>query len=556
MSLFRVFLWIPFLVIAVTCRSQPSQKSVQLPASPGRPKLIVGIVVDQMRYDYLFKYGAKYSDKGFKRLLKEGFLCRNANYSYVPTYTAPGHACIYTGTTPAVNGIVGNEWYDRKTRADIYCVSDSTVLPVGTGSYFGKMSPHQLLSTTVTDELMKASNFKSKVIGIALKDRGAILPAGHLPTAAYWHDPATNNWVSSSFYMADLPSWLKAYNDRKRVDTFLSQPWTTKLPVAQYTESTGDSTAYEGLFAGESQPVFPHDLPAIRPKDADLIRKTPFGNTFTKEAALEAIQGENLGKGSGTDFIAISFSSTDYVGHMYGTEAIELEDTYLRLDDDLAELLEFLDTWTGKENTLIFLTADHGAAENTLFSSEHDIPGGNIKFQPVSDSLNNYLGSLYGPGIYILNSYSTGIYLDHKLIADKKIELHAVQNSCASFLSKIPQVAAALTSEELKKGLQYDGLGAFIANGFFESRSPDVSTVLQPGWMEWFRPTGTTHGSPYKYDTHVPVVFYGWKIAPGSTTDAVDICDIAPTVSTLLNIPLPSGTHGKPISTLIHNLKK
>jgi len=522
-------------------------------AAPARPKLIVGIVVDQMRYDYLFKYGNKFSEKGFKRLMKEGFLCRNANYSYVPTYTAPGHACIYTGTTPAVNGIVSNEWYDRYSKSEVYCVSDSTVFPVGTDNESGKMSPHRMMSTTITDELRTASHFRSKVIGISLKDRGSILPAGHTPTAAYWHDPSSDNWVSSSYYMVELPSWLKAYNARKRADTFLSKPWTPLLPISAYTESSADSTAYESLFPGETMPVFPHDLPAIRPKMADLIRKTPFGNTFTREAAMEAIKGENLGKGNETDFIAISFSSTDYVGHMYGTQAIELEDTYLRLDADLAELLTFLDSWTGKNNTLVFLTADHGAADNVLFSEDHDLPGGNLNFTPWSDSLGKYLESRYGPGKYIVNSYSTGVYLDHALLTEKKIERNDIQNACAAYLSGIPQVAAVLTAEELKKESICNGPGSFMERGYYDQRSPDITMVLQPGWMEWFRTTGTTHGSPYSYDTHVPLLFYGWKISPGSTADPVDICDIAPTLSTLLNIPFPSGTIGKPIRAVMND---
>ncbi|MEO8088088.1 MAG: alkaline phosphatase family protein, partial [Bacteroidota bacterium] len=353
---------------------QIPQAKVQPANTPAKPKLVVGIVVDQMRYDYLFRFKEKYSEGGFRRLMHDGFLFENANYNYVPTYTAPGHTCIYTGTTPSHNGIISNDWYDRELGKTIGCVWDSTMKPVGTTSISGKMSPKNLLCTTVTDELRAASNFKSKVIGIALKDRGAILPAGHSANAAYWHDPYSNNWVTSSYYMAQLPTWAQKFNERKMVDSMLSKPWNTLLPVDSYVESTADDTPYEGLFKGETKPVFPHNLPEIKKDDEELIRKTPFGNTFTAMFAKAAIEGEQLGKGSNIDFLAISFSSTDYVGHMFGTNAIELEDTYIRLDRDLADLLSYLDNTVGKNNYLLFLTADHGAVANPIYNHDHNLP--------------------------------------------------------------------------------------------------------------------------------------------------------------------------------------
>jgi len=284
---------------------------------PGRPKLVVGIVIDQMRFDYISKYYSKFSENGFKKLIKLGFNCKNTNYNYSPTYTGPGHASIYTGTTPAFHGIVGNDWFVRNTNRPTYVTDDPTVQTVGDGSEkAGKMSPRNLLASTIGDELRLYSNLKSKVISIALKDRAAILPGGHLSTGSYWFDSGTGNFISSTFFMKELPGWVNDFNAQHLAGKYLSQPWNTLLPIAQYTESASDDNPYEGLYPGETKPVFPHNLPAMYTKnDYGIIRSTPFGNSLTKDIVLAALKGENLGKGDFTDLLAISFSATDYVGH-------------------------------------------------------------------------------------------------------------------------------------------------------------------------------------------------------------------------------------------------
>lgn len=508
-----------------------------------RPQLVVGIVVDQMRYEYLNKFWNKYSEDGFRRLVRGGFVFTNANYNYVPTYTAPGHACIYTGTTPANNGIISNEWFDRDSKQRMYCVSDSTVMPVGTTSISGKMSPRNMTSSTVTDELRLSSNMTSKVVGVAIKDRGAILPAGHSANAAYWHDPYTNNWITSTYYLEKLPSWAVDFNDRKMADSLINKPWNTFLPIDQYTESSADDNAYEGLFEGEKKPVFPHDLPALREKETELIRATPFGNTFTKEFAVAACVGEKLGKGSATDFLAVSFSSTDYVGHMYGINAIELEDTYIRLDRDIATFLKFLDEWTGN-NYLLFLSSDHGAANNPVFSHDHNLKGGKLESSRLSDTLRNALKNMFGTDSLVLNSGANNIFLNRKYISAKKLDLQEIQEACVNIVTGFPGVAVAMTSTELQRGLTRTGIYSFIQNGYNVQRSSDVTIQLQPGWIDWFAQTGTTHGTSYSYDTHVPVIFFGKNIAHGISDESVTICDIAPTLSTLLNIELPNANSG------------
>ncbi len=523
--------------------------TVATPAA--KPKLVVGIVVDQMRYDYLFRFEKRYSEGGFKRLIREGFLFENANYNYVPTYTAPGHACIYTGTTPSHNGIISNEWFDRKENKTIYCVGDSTMNPVGTTSISGKMSPKNLLTTTICDELRITTNFKSKVISLSLKDRGAILPAGRSANAAYWHDPFTNNWVTSTWYMPSLPKWVTDFNDKKLVDVLLSEPWNTFKYPDSYVESTADDNPYEGLFKGETSPVFPHDLPKIKPLDEELIRKTPFGNTFTAMFAKAAIEGEKLGKGDYTDFLAISFSSTDYVGHMYGTNAIELEDTYIRLDLDLADLLTYLDNTIGKNNYLLFLTADHGAATNPIYNHDHNLPGENFRSDTMVAALKAYLNTEYGADEYLKHANAHDIYLNRKLLEEKKINAKEMRDKCAQFVKQFDGVAEVATCDELQHQTNRTGIFSFLQNGYNDTRSADLMIELKPGWIDWISKTGTTHGSSYSYDTHVPLIFFGTNIPHGQSPSSVVIADVAPTLAALLNIESPSGSTGKPLKEIL-----
>lgn len=542
---------LPLLFVVIISDASRAQKG-----SSGRneteqilkqPALVVGIVVDQMRYDYLWRYYDKYGMDGFRRLMREGFLCKDANFDYVPTYTAPGHACIFTGTGPAVNGIISNEWYDRVSGKDVYCVNDTTVKPVGTTSISGKMSPRNLLSGTITDELRIASKFHSRVIGIALKDRGSVLPAGHTANAAYWHDPYTNNWVSSTYYMEQLPEWVQAFNRRKVIDSLLNFPWNTLLPIESYTESTADDNRYEGLYKGETRPVFPHDLPKLKASEPELIRKTPFGNTFTRMFAEEAVRSEQLGKGSYTDFLTVSFSSTDYIGHMYGIDAIETEDTYLRLDRELAHLLSFLDAYEGKGNYLLFLTADHGAARNTLYAGDIHMPSGLYSGGDQSESLHSYIKSLYKDSLLILSVTPHTIYLNNPRIEKAGLRPQDVAGKCRDYVLGFEGVSEAVTARDLLTRDYSTGIKHLIQNGFNYQRSADVLVQLKPGWINWFTGTGTTHGSTYSYDTHVPLLFFGNGVRSGSSLKPVAIKDIAPTIAVFLNLEYPSGCTGKPI---------
>lgn len=530
----------------------PESKTVS--GVEGRPKLVVGIVVDQMRYDFLYRYWDKYSEGGFKRLVRQGFNFKNNQYSYVPTYTGPGHASVYTGSVPALNGIIGNSWYERSTGKSMYCVEDKTVKTVGSTSDAGLMSPRNLLTTTITDELRLSNNMQSKVVGIALKDRGAILPAGHTANGAYWFDSPSGNWITSTFYAGALPNWVQEFNNQKHPDKLMNEVWNTLLPIEQYTESTADNMPWERALPGEENPVFPHNIPAIRGKDYELIRSIPAGNTLTTEFAKAALRGENLGKGKHTDFLALSYSTPDYVGHSFGPNSIEVQDIYLRLDRELEELINLLEKEIGKDNILIFLTADHGAAHVPAYMESMKIPAGTATSSVMRDSLEQHLNKMFGKGRWVERYTNQQVYLDHKTIESKKLKRLDVQEAAANYVMRFEGVARAIAADAIQRTGWTGGLMSRVESGYNAQRSGDVIVVLQPGWFEGYGSgpqKGTTHGSHSNYDTHVPLVWYGWKVKPGESSVETAVADIAPTIASWLYIQEPNGSVGRPLQELM-----
>jgi hypothetical protein len=545
--MYRFFFSVSILIALVVAmgHAQPKPKKTVL---PDRPKLVVGIVVDQMSYDFLVRYRDKFGSGGFRRLLNGGYNCENTHYNYVPTYTAPGHASVYTGSVPAIHGIIGNEWYNRTTHKPLYCTEDTTESTVGSTSKAGLMSPRNLVATTITDQLRLATREQSKVVGVALKDRGAILPAGHLANGAYWFDSFSGNWITSTYYTKELPGWVQAFNDKKFPNQYLSQQWTPLAAAITYAaSSTGDDQPFEGTLAGESKPVFPHDLPKIRKEDYELLRFTPYGNTLTKDFAVAALQNENLGKGIGTDFLAVSFSSTDYVGHVFGPYSMEAEDTYLRLDRDLADLLEFLDRHVGKDNLLVFLTADHGVAPAPGHATTMRFPGGAFNGRQAVDELKTHLHAAFGPGEWIENYSNQQLFLNHGLMREKKLDVGALYPTIRNAMMKQNGVSNVVNLHALSDAMLPDYQLGLVRNGQNGQRSGDVMVLLQPGWMEG-RPQGSTHGSFFAYDTHVPLLWYGWKIKPGRSAKRNAITDIAPTLAHLLGLLEPNGSIGQVIA--------
>lgn len=524
---------------------------------PDRPKLIVGIVVDQMRYDFLYRYADQYGTGGFKRLMAGGFNAKNTQYSYFPTVTAAGHASVYTGSVPAVNGIAGNEWFDAQRGKQVYCVEDSSARATdGNPSAAGRMSPKNLLTSTITDQLRIASNFRSKTIGVALKDRGSILPAGHTGTA-YWFDSRDGKWISSTFYMQNLPEWVNAFNARNLPAQYLREGWKTLLPLEQYTQSSPDDVTWENKLAGDKKSVFPHELAApVGQERYGNIAPTPFGNTLTKEFALAALKAENLGKGTDTDFLAVSFSSTDYAGHAFGPNSVEVQDVYLRLDRDLAEMLTFLDGWVGKDNYLVFLSADHGVVDVPEFAASHRLPAGRFSMAKATAAVKTALKTTFGEGDFIRSEANYEYYLNHDLLREKKLSVASVYDVIRQALLPLEGIANVINLHDFASAPIDTYHLALLRNGWNAKRSGDVMVALQPGWLSGSFPSGgTSHSTFYNYDTHVPCLWYGWKVPAGFTVAPTKVADITPTLAAMLNVLEPNGCVGEPIQKLVENLK-
>ena len=507
-----------------------------------RPALVVGIVVDQMRYEYLYKYADRYSNNGLKRLIREGMNCQDNHYNYAPTVTAAGHASVYTGTVPAVHGIVGNEWTDVATGKKVYCTDDSTVSTVGTTGKTGFMSPKNMWTSTITDQLKLAQNFKSKTIAIALKDRGAILPGGHSADGAYWYDSKEGRWITSSFYMQSLPKWVQAFNAEQRAQKYTKAGWNTLYPIQTYTLSGPDDSPYESKMAGETAPVFPHTLQGGNP--LELIRTSPYGNTLTKDFAIQAMTEEKLGKNGTTDFLAVSFSSTDYVGHSFGPQSIELEDTYLRLDQDIAEILTYLDKNYGKDQVLVFLTADHAVAEIPGYLNSHKMPGGVFDRVKAMADIKKVTQEAFGQSDLIIGEDNSQLYFNKLALAKMNIDRAKLIQVVKQSLKKQVGFQELIDLQNIE-GLTLNNLYAdLIKNGYNPDRSGDVMILLKPQWFMGSK-TGTTHSTLYAYDTHVPLLFYGWKVKPSEVTERTSISDISTSLANWLHCMEPSGSIGR-----------
>lgn len=515
-----------------------------------RPKLVVGIVVDQMKMEYLYRFSNDFSGNGFKRLMNNGYTFHNMHYNYMPTYTAPGHASIYTGTTPSTHGIVANEWFNKAVGKDVYCTDDVSVKTIGIGTEKeGAMSPKNLFSATITDELRMATNFKGKVIGLSIKDRGAILPAGHFANWAFWYSK-TGAFISSTFYGAALPNWVTEFNQEKRYMNYINKGWDLLKPIATYNESLPDDNPYEGKLDKDDAPVFPYDLSKIyKEKGADVLRTTPFGNDILAELAMKAIEKEELGKDEITDFLAVSFSSTDYVGHTFGPRSMELQDTYLRLDQTIAQFLNYLDKTVGKDNYLLFLTADHAGAENSNYLKDNKYNVKNIPSKEIVGALKKKSNETFGADL-ILDYSNFNLFLNKEIIKGKGLEFTKVKQSFKEFLMTQEQVKRVYTEEEILASSGDDYFLSFIAKGYDPKQNGDIVILDKTGYMQ-YQATGTTHGSPNSYDTHVPLLFYGWQVPKGELHTKKYITQIAPTLSQMLKIPFPNGTESEVLETLL-----
>ena len=518
-----------------------------------RPKLVVGIVVDQMRYDYLTRFENQFGEGGFKRMINEGFNCKNNHFNYIPTYTGPGHTSVYTGTTPKYHGIISNNWYDKEIKASVYCAQDDDVASVGTDNPAGKMSPHRMLTTSVADENRLFTQMRGKTIGVAIKDRGAILPAGHTANAAYWfHGKDEGVWITSTFYRNDLPQWVKDFNDSDAVESYL-KVWDTYRPIETYIESGTDLNDFERGFNGKETATFPYDLAALKDENGgfDVLKATAYGNSLTTDFAIATIKGESLGKDNDTDVLTVSFSSTDYVGHNFGVNSKEVEDTYIRLDKDLERLFNYLDKNVGKGEYTVFLTADHGAVDVPAYLESVKIPAGYLDYNSRKEKFNTFLTDTYGTTDIVENISNNQVFLNKAKLKELNLDLHEVEQALVDEQISYSNIAKVYTATAMNSTDFTTGIEALLQNGYNQKRSGDVIIVDDIAHIAYSK-KGSTHGSGLNYDTHVPLLFFGKGINHGETVDKTVIPDIAPTISALLGISFPNGATGQPLGFVIN----
>ncbi len=524
-----------------------------------RPKLFVGIVVDQMREDFLFRFYDQYSEDGFKRLIREGFVCRNVHLNYLPSVTAVGHATIWSGTTPRYHGIVGNGWYDRQIGKTVYAADDHNEQIVGNGSEKGTttgISTRNLLASNLPDELKICTNHKSKVISISIKDRAAALSAGHTPDGVYWLDLITGNFVSSTFFTDKLPEWVSNFNSQKYAHKYLEKPWELLLSEDQYPFSLDDENPYEEIMGGKKKSTFPYNLKEMAPHNNpyfEVLNRSPWGNSIINDLAIEAIKHENLGKSNAPDLLQISFSSTDPIGHTYGPLSKEINDTYLRLDLEIAKLLKVLDENVGEGNYTIFLSADHGVGEVPQYLKDINIPSGIFSTEKLVEDLDEFLNNKFGKEKWILTSRNEMIYLNRSLINEKGMNLTEVQNLVSDYIKDYEGVMQVFTASQLDKFEYTQNFSVRVQNGFNYNRSGDVKFILEPGWYSVFS-TAATHNSFQNHDTHIPLIFFGAGIPVGESFEYHTITDVAPTVSMILKIKIPNVATGRPIVEMLNKL--
>lgn len=532
-SLFVVIFYFLFATIGF---SQKSSKPVI-----AAPKLVVGVMVDQMRWDFIYRYQRRYGEGGFKRILREGFSCENTHIPYAQTVTGAGHACVYTGSVPSINGIMGNDWYDHSLKRQVYCVEDDSVQIIGGSGKGEPMSPKNLISTTITDELELATNFRSKVVGVAIKDRGSILPAGHAGDAAYWYDASSGNFVTSTWYMQSLPAWAIAFNNRKTTDSLYKMKWNLSYPLESYVQSDVANSIYKNN-------PFPRNLEKNIGKNFGAISSTPWGNTLSLAFTKAAVEGESMGTDSIPDFLAISLSSPDYIGHSFGPNSVEIEDTYLKLDREIADFLNYLDRKVGKGQYVFFMTADHGVAHVPSFLQENKIPAKGMKTNKVAE---NATMAKFGLKKLVEATGNYQVYLDRDYIDSMGLDFKLIKTFYIQQLNKREDILLAFDNASIEQVNLPAEYKEMFQKGFNQKLAGDVQLIYKPGYFFGSNATGTTHGSMYPYDSHIPLLWMGWGVNQGLSHRKVYMSDIAITIAALLKIQMPNGNVGSVIHEVI-----
>lgn len=480
--------------------------------SQDRPKLVVGVVVDQMRWDYLYRFYDEYGDGGFKRLMNEGFNCENCQINYIPSVTAIGHTSVFTGSVPSIHGIAGNNFYVNGKWT--YCCADSTVQTVGSDTKAGQMSPRNMLATTIGDELKTATNWEAKVIGVSFKDRAAILPAGHSADAAYWFDKKAFCFISSTYYMQELPKWVKTYNER------------IGREIKQLEKKNKDAELI------------------------DLIQFEPYGNEITVGMAKAAVRNERLGQGKKTDMLTLSFSCPDVVGHGFGTHHEKTHAQYVELDKQLADFFNFLDSEVGKGNYLVFLAADHGAANSVMQNQRHNIPAGPFYEGQEVKNLNAMLEEISGMTDLVSRIMDYKVVLNHEKIANAHLDISKIKTAVINYFKPKKEVAYCFDLEKINDASVPAIIREKAVNGYNQQRGGDIQIILKPAYYAVWEGIGegTTHGCWNPYDCHIPFLLMGWGVEHGSTQAECHITDIAATVCALIHVQMPNGCIGKAVT--------
>jgi len=549
----RLFLLsIIILLSSCTLSSQPATITTTRAEAPN---LVVVISVDQMRYEFLDRLYNKFGDDGFKRLMNDGYNYRNAHYTFMPTATGPGHSAIYSGAVPAVSGIIGNSWYDRSVKRTINVVGGLNhyhSIGIDSSATRGKAGPDRLLVTTIADEIKMASQFRSKVFSISIKDRSAVMGAGHRGDAGIWFDATTGNFVSSSYYVNELPDFVKTFNESGVIQKLNNSVWETTYPIADYTTSRADNNDIERNLKGDEGPTFPYDLKKLNANGSSYYTMvtTPFANEMVAQLSQEAIAKENLGNNGETDFLAISFSSTDYAGHGFGPYSIEVADMYIKLDRTIAQLLKSLDKEVGKGNYVVALTADHGAVPAPKYLMQNKLPGRPYSGAAVKSRMNQFLLKETGVDNIVEASDGFQIYLNHANIPSNKYDQYV--DLIKSFLLKEDGIHTVFSKEVLESySAKSPHIVQLLQNGFYAKRSGDIFFISKPGWLGVLGGSNATgHGTPFSYDSHVPVIFYGKNIPVGESVRKVAVTNIAPSLSMMCRVMFPSGSDGEVLEEL------
>ena len=522
---------------------------------PDKPALIVGIVVEQLRFDQIERFRDKLSENGIKKMINEGTFFRNASFDYMLTQSAPGFSTISTGTEPSYHGITSDNWYLPLKNEFIYCTKDVSVNPVG-GSYeSGLHSPVNLNASTFSDELKNTSGRKSKVFAAGIREHSAIFSAGHAADGAFWYDNSTGTWMSSTYYMSSLPSWVNDFNASNYSESYLNTTWNLLRPPSDYSICVPDSNRFETGFNGVN--YFPYDINKLSKSEGRgstrnyaFLRETPFADALTTSFAIRLIEKEGLGKDEIPDFLSICYSSTDYIGHRFGPSSVETADALLRLDKNIETLLTYLNDSLGKKNVLIYFTSAHGVSEVPAIMGDIRIPAGYFNNNQALQLLRSYLNAIYGEGDWVKGFSERQIYLNRTLIEDARIPIEDIQKKTARFLIQFTGVSSAFPYYAFEANDFGNGHLRRIVNNFSPQRSGDVIVTLNPGWIEKEGDQITNHNSPYEYDSHVPLIWFGWTVNRSTVMRKVNMTDIAATLSSLCRVPYPNACTGEPMSEL------